>query len=95
MNNTDEIIVVVDGQDNIVRHVPRSEMRFQGLLHRVTYLLVFNHCGQLLVQTRTMEKDWYPGYLDLAAGGVVQAGESYDLSAKRELKEELGILRCT
>ena len=29
--------------------------------------------------------------LDACCGGVVQAGESYDLSAVRELEEEMGI----
>ena len=38
-----------------------------------------------------MSKDIYPGYYDVAAGGVVLAGESYDESARRELEEELGI----
>jgi 8-oxo-dGTP pyrophosphatase MutT (NUDIX family) len=33
----------------------------------------------------------YPGFFDLAAGGVVLAGESYDAAAQRELAEELGI----
>ncbi|MGD9948608.1 MAG: NUDIX domain-containing protein, partial [Desulfobulbus sp.] len=30
-------------------------------------------------------------YWDLAAGGVVLEGESYEESAKRELREELGV----
>jgi 8-oxo-dGTP pyrophosphatase MutT (NUDIX family) len=38
-----------------------------------------------------MCKDIYPGYYDVAAGGVVLAGETYDESARRELQEELGI----
>ena len=45
----------------------------------------------MFVQRRTKDKDIYPGYFDVAAGGVVQAGESYDESAQRELTEELGI----
>ncbi|HHD57480.1 MAG TPA: NUDIX domain-containing protein, partial [Desulfobulbaceae bacterium] len=54
-------------------------------------ILVFNTQGELFVQKRTMNKDMYPGYLDVAAGGVVLAGESYEQSAERELEEELGI----
>jgi 8-oxo-dGTP pyrophosphatase MutT (NUDIX family) len=38
-----------------------------------------------------MIKDIYPGYWDVAAGGVVLAGESYEQSASRELAEELGV----
>ena len=86
-----ELIYHVDAGDNIVNSVTRGEMRANGLCHRVTYLLVFNVAGELLVQTRTVSKDWYPGSLDFAAGGVVQAGESYEVSGCRELEEELGI----
>lgn len=86
-----ESVYITDAKDQVVRTATRDEMRKKGLLHRVTYLLVFNSQGQILVQTRTMQKDWYPGYVDLAAGGVVTAGESYAESAHRELQEELGI----
>jgi len=90
-NPRDERICIVDGFDNVVRCASRREMRVDGLLHRVTYLIVFNSAGKILVQQRTGIKDWYPGRFDFAAGGVVQYGESYAQSAIRELKEELGI----
>lgn len=90
-NPASETVYVVDAFDNVCKASTRGEMRQSGLLHRVTYLLVFNESGQLLVQTRTASKDWYPGFLDFAAGGVVQYGESYGESAQRELDEELGI----
>ena len=39
-----------------------------------------------------MQKDYCPGFIDLAAGGVVDfADQDVDLSAKREVLEELGI----
>ncbi len=90
-NPSSEIVWIVDSKDNVVDTMARGEMRKRGLIYRVTYLLVFNNAGQLLVQTRTMSKDMYPGYLDFSAGGVVLAGESYEVSAERELSEELGI----
>jgi 8-oxo-dGTP pyrophosphatase MutT (NUDIX family) len=52
---------------------------------------VFNSNGRLYVQKRTPSKDIYPGYYDVAAGGVVAAGEAYEESARRELEEEMGI----
>jgi 8-oxo-dGTP pyrophosphatase MutT (NUDIX family) len=52
---------------------------------------VFNSGGELYVQKRTMTKDVFPGYYDIAAGGVVLAGESYEQGAERELEEEMGI----
>jgi len=90
MNAGDEIITIVDADNNVVGRAARREMRARGLPHRATYILVFNNRGELFVQKRTMSKDIYPGYYDVATGGVVLADESYDLSAERELAEELG-----
>jgi 8-oxo-dGTP pyrophosphatase MutT (NUDIX family) len=87
----DEIILIVDENNNETGSAPRNIMRARGLPHRASYILVFNRSGELFVQKRTMTKDIYPGYYDIAAGGVVLAGESYDQSAVRELAEELGI----
>ena len=86
-----EIILNVDADNNEIGTAPRHEMRAKGLPHRAAYILVFNSRGELFVQKRTMSKDIYPEYYDIAAGGVVLAGESYDESAERELEEELGI----
>lgn len=87
-----ERVVIVDGKNRETGIAPRHEMRAQRLLHRSTFIFVFDTRSRLLVQRRTDTKDMYPGYFDLAAGGVVTEGESYDESAKREAAEELGIV---
>ena len=92
MSARDEIVPIVDRDDNIVDEVPRHVMRSRSLRHRVTYIFVFDTSGRLFVQKRTPTKDLYPGYYDLAAGGVVCVGESYEDSAAREAREELGII---
>lgn len=86
-----ERVVIVDGRNQVVGARPRHEMRAERLPHRATFILVFDSKDRLLVQRRTDTKDLYPGYYDLAAGGVVVEGESYDVSAEREAEEELGI----
>lgn len=91
MNPADEIVALVDEHNNVIGSVPRREMRAKRLLHRSTYILVFNSQGEIYVQKRTMTKDVFPGYFDPATGGVVLAGESYEVSAVRELEEEMGI----
>lgn len=87
----EEIVTLVDRNDHVIGRAPRSKVRKEALIHRVTYILVLNTSGYLLLQTRTEIKDLYPGYYDAAAGGVVTAGETYEASARRELEEELGI----
>lgn len=86
-----EQVAIVDEQNRVTGAATRSEMRAQRLLHRSTYILVFDSGGHLLVQKRTLTKDVFPGFWDPCTGGVVQAGESYDESAERELGEEMGI----
>ena len=86
-----EMVIVVDGDDRPVAELPRYRVRGDNLLHRATYIFVFDRRGRLLVQRRTASKDLFPGFYDLAAGGVVAAGESYEACAVREAHEELGI----
>jgi len=87
----EELVEIVDRDNTPIGAVTRRIMRQQNLIHRASYILVFNRQGQLFIQKRTATKDIYPGYWDLAAGGVVQAGETYLESAARELREELGV----
>lgn len=87
----DELVAIVDERNAVIGSAPRSLMRADGLIHRATYILVFDSDGRIFVQERTMTKDIFPGYHDLCAGGVVLAGESYEESALRELEEELGV----
>ena len=91
MDAADELVIIVDKENTEVGVVPRREMRSGRLRHRATYILVFNAKGELFLQKRTQTKDVFPGYYDIAAGGVVLAGESYEEGAIRELEEELGI----
>src|SRR3989338_6160745 len=86
-----ERIAWVDEEDRLLGGVLRSELRARHLLGRGTYILLFNSAGQLCVHRRTLSKALYPGYWDVAAGGMVLEGESYAESAARELAEELGI----
>ena len=86
-----EIVTVVDGENRPVAELPRHRVRSENLPHRATFIFVFDRRGRLLVQRRTATKDLYPSHYDLAAGGVVAAGESYEECAVREAEEELGI----
>lgn len=88
----DELVDVVDEHDRVVRTVTRREMRAGRLRHRAVSIAVLSSDGRLLVHRRADTKDVWPGMWDLAAGGVVGAGESYEEAARRELAEELGVV---
>ena len=88
--SAEELVDVVDDTDRVVGQATRDEVRRQNLRHRSVYILVFNSPGQLFVHERTSTKDVFPGFWDVAVGGMLTAGEDYDAGARRELQEELG-----
>jgi 8-oxo-dGTP pyrophosphatase MutT (NUDIX family) len=88
----DELLDVVDEQDNVVGQASRREVRRRRLLHRFSSVLCRDPAGRLYVHRRTDDKDVYPGMYDMAAGGVLAAGETYLEAARRELAEELGVV---
>jgi len=87
----DEYFDVVDAHDRVTGRAPRREVHARGLLHRAVHILVFNRAGQVFLQKRSLRKDMSPGLWDSSCSGHVDAGEDYDVSAQRELGEELGL----
>jgi len=90
-NTSEEIFDVVDEHDCVIGSATRSEVHARGLLHRAVNIFVLNSQGQLLLQKRTAIKDQYPLCYTSSASGHVDAGETYDEAARRELEEELGL----
>jgi isopentenyldiphosphate isomerase len=89
---TDELVDIVDDDDHVVATVTRREMRAGRLLHRSVGIAVMSSDGRLLIHRRSLSKDVWPGWWDVAAGGVVLSGETYEEAAHRELTEELGVV---
>ena len=86
-----EQVAWVDREDRLLGSLPRAELRDRGEIGRGTFILLFNSSGDLCVHQRTLSKALYPGYWDVAAGGMVGVDETYAESAARELYEELGV----
>ena len=82
---------IVDDDDHVIATVTRAEMRARRLQHRAVSIAVVSSDRRLLVHRRADDKDVWPGMWDLAAGGVLAAGETYEEAARRELHEELGV----
>jgi isopentenyldiphosphate isomerase len=87
----EEIAVLVDEDDEIIGRAPRSAVRAGNLLHHGVGVLCRDPAGRIYVHKRTDSKDVFPSMYDAFVGGMVQDGESYEDSARRELAEELGI----
>ena len=88
---TGEWVDIVNEENDVIAQASRQQMRAQCLRHRASYIVVHDGMGKILVQRRTETKDFFPGWLDATAGGVVQSGENILDSARREAEEELGI----
>ena len=90
-NSPKELVEEVDSSGNVLRLVTRAQMRAEALWHRTVFIAVRSHSGDVLVHRRSMTKDLWPGWWDVAVGGVVAPGESWKEAAERELAEELGV----
>jgi len=86
-----EQVAWVDESDRLLGSLTRAELRARGLIGRACFVLLFNSAGDLCVHRRSLSKALYPGYWDVAAGGMLAAGEDYAEGAARELEEELGV----
>lgn len=82
-----ELFDVVDRADVVIGVTNKQEAHERGILHRVAAVFVFNGQGELYVQVHKKSG----GLLDHSVGGHVAQGEAYDIAARREAEEELGI----
>lgn len=82
---------VVDENDRVIRRASRHEVHTAGLRHRAVHIFIFNGRGELFLQKRSAWKDAHPSRWDSSAAGHVNAGQTFDATAPRELEEELGV----
>jgi isopentenyl-diphosphate delta-isomerase type 1 len=87
-----EIFDIVDGDDRVIGQASRSEVHARKLRHRAVHVFVFNARGELFVQKRSATKDTFPRCYDSSASGHLASGEDYDVCARREIQEELGLV---
>ena len=87
----EERFPVVDKNDRILRYATRAYVHGNNLRHRAVHILIFNHAGEVYLQQRSRWKDRHPLKWDSSASGHVTASETYDETARRELKEELAL----
>ena len=87
-----ELVDVVDEHGRVTGTATRAQMRAGNLRHRSVGIVVRRPDGRALVAHRRADwKDVWPGYWDLAFGGVVASGEDWGAAAHRELAAETGI----
>lgn len=88
----DEIVTVYDADGRTTGTAPRSRVYAEGLWHASAGVLLRSVDGErIYVHRRDPGKAVFAGMHDCLAGGVVDPGETPEVTAARELGEELGV----
>lgn len=86
-------IQIVDSEDNFLANVSFEEAIAKKAIRRASRIMVINESGRVLIQKRSKYIS-KPLLFDNSVGGMLDAGETYEQAAYRELGEELGITNC-
>jgi isopentenyl-diphosphate Delta-isomerase len=87
----EEILDLVDENDNVIGKIDRINFKYQDHFCRIVGIIVINSKNEIFVHQRSLNKDFNPGFYDIAFGGTVNSNEDYEQAAKRELFEESGL----
>ena len=88
----EEVVAACDaetGRDLLA--LPRSYALGRRILMRGVGILVRNLKGEIYVHRRAANKKHFPSMLDMWVGGMASFGEPAETTARRELREELGV----
>ena len=90
-----EYLDVIDENGNLTGEiVDRKVAHYEGIRHRAAHLWLVRNKDrkiQVLLQKRSSIKEAFPNCYDISCAGHVPAGEDFEITAIRGLKEELGI----
>ena len=82
---------IVNDSDQIIGYRKKDQAYKESVMLRSVQIFIYNSKGELYIQKRSKNKLRYPNYFCASVAGHVEAGESYQAAAIRELKEELGL----
>ncbi len=83
---------MVDEDNQVVDKRPRDEVHQEELPHRSVMFFVRAPNGKILVTKRSEDKEFFPGHWSIVLGGHVEAGDSYEQSLRKEMREEIGMV---
>jgi 8-oxo-dGTP pyrophosphatase MutT (NUDIX family) len=86
-----ELVDHVDEHDHVVGTATRAEAERENWPHRIAVTICRDRERRILVLRRSDTHPRFPSHYDALVGGAVNAGESYEEAAARELSEEQGI----
>ncbi len=93
----EELLAVIDNESSIIKgeSVSRTTAHEKGILHGASHVFIYRVSDsgsiEFLLQRRSINKDSYPGCLDISSAGHIEYGMDFLDTALKELHEELGI----
>jgi isopentenyldiphosphate isomerase len=89
-----EMVDILNEKGNPIGEIKlKREVHAEGLWHRAVQIWIYNSKGEILLQKRSKNKEFFPRLLDMSAAGHVSAGETFEEAAVRELFQEIGLRR--
>ncbi|MGJ8735927.1 NUDIX hydrolase [Zobellia laminariae] len=88
----DELIDILDSEGNATgKTAMKSEAHLEGWFHPTVHIWFYTGTGQVLIQKRSKNKAIFPLLWDVSVAGHIGAGENIEISAVREIDEEIGL----
>ena len=88
---TDELIDILNDDLSFQKTTLKSEAHKYGWLHASVHIWFYTDNKEFLFQKRSPTKIAFPNAWDVSVAGHIGTGESPELSAIREIEEEIGI----
>lgn len=83
-------IPIVNENDEIIGYKDRNDRNPDDII-RIVIIWITDENGNILLQQRSLKIKYSPGMWGPAVSGHVEEGETYDIGARRELEEEIGL----
>lgn len=87
----EERIEEIDWEENIIKTHPKDKLKETMFPHKASVVIPKTKDGKIILCKRAKDKHPFPGTWCCGVGGKVAAGESEEIAALREMKEEVGI----
>jgi len=88
----DELIDILDSNGKSTGKIElKSYAHRMGLFHATVHIWFYTSDGKILIQLRGKNKKTFPLHWDVSVAGHTGAAETVELSALREVEEEIGL----